>query len=98
MADRYEIHTGKWGMYFHDTVTEKDMTLKEVQAALNGLTECAAELCWYGHTLAGGVPMVGPARPAKEACDRWYDKTMRLLDRLGHSASRQADWASKEKP
>lgn len=91
--ERYEVRNGKFGSYLYDTVTEKDLPLKEVERLLNGLTECAKELCWYGHTLAGGVPIVGPARPAKEACDRWYDKTMRLLDALGHSAARQQDWS-----
>jgi len=92
---RYERHTGKWGAYFHDAVSGEDMTLKDVENALNGLTELAKELCWYGHTIASGVPMVGSAAPAKRACDRWYDKTMRLLDKHQHSASRQQEWGGQ---
>jgi len=40
------------------------------------------ELRWYGKTIAGGVPMIGSARPAREACDRWYLITLPLLSRL----------------
>lgn len=29
-GDRYEIRTGKWGQYFHDTKHKTDMTLKSV--------------------------------------------------------------------
>lgn len=29
-GDRYEIRTGKWGQYFHDTKYKRDMPLADV--------------------------------------------------------------------
>lgn len=35
--ERYIIKTGKFGCYFYDTGTEKDITLEEVRDMLNDL-------------------------------------------------------------
>ena len=37
------------------------------------------ELRWYGHTIAGGGPVVGYAKCAREAENRWYEYTLPLL-------------------
>lgn len=41
------------------------------------------ELRWYGHMIAGGGPIGGYAKVAKEAEKRWYKVTLPLLYDLG---------------
>ena len=35
MGERYEIRYGKWGAYFYDNRTKKDMPLEEVLSVMN---------------------------------------------------------------
>lgn len=40
------------------------------------------EVRWYGHMIAGGGPMAGYAKVAKEAEKHWYKITLPLLEKL----------------
>ena len=42
---RYKIKIGKFGMYFHDTIDNHDMALKEVLKILNSGEEEGEEYC-----------------------------------------------------
>jgi hypothetical protein len=36
---RYKLRCGKFGFYFYDSITKKDLPLKKVENLLNGLYE-----------------------------------------------------------
>lgn len=37
MSERYELRSGKFGFYFHDTIAKEDLGLKDVRNRLNAL-------------------------------------------------------------
>lgn len=43
-GSRYSIQTGKWGAYFHDGLTNRDLALAEVCSLLNVFIPLSAEM------------------------------------------------------
>jgi hypothetical protein len=65
----------KFGRWYHPVIANETCNL-----AVDEIEKLREELAWYGHKIAGGAPLVGYAKVARECENRWYEITSKILN------------------